>query len=445
MQLIDEVGFDGVSSTEKGYVMNNSKLRGYIRDQNRDLAARADTFWREAEPVIKRQDRPDSNENGQIHVEAVERNIWKLLNDSSQLTNFNINELFLLSCGACCHDFDKGLFANLPDDIKHGVGSGDFIVGEFRVFLRGFHDANVIRQIIGLHDLKPADFRAGVRNLRQKLALTTAEVHLQKLAVLLKTADILHTDSSRIPKIGVNVDKLDEKAKKKYLARKSISGWRINGSRIVFDAVPEDNEHLEALDGCIKFITEKEWPSVKDKLGDYGFPYELEFDVDKEYCTPDSSENGEILRPRPKGLIIKPQKLYESKLIIVGEPGAGKTSLMKKLLDPKYPIPRPDGVVEESTIGIDVVEGWTFDHPHDKNITFKANLWDFGGQEIQYMTHQFFLTPGALYVLVADDRKHHTNFPYWFQIINLLGKGTDYYSPVLVVLNENKHKSITGT
>ena len=76
---------------------------------------------------------------------------------------------------------------------------------------------------------------------------------------------------------------------------------------------------------------------------------------------------------------------------------------------------------------------------------FSAHIWDFGGQEIQYTTHQFFLTPGAVYVLVADDRKQHTLFPYWFEAIRLLGKDDIYgHSPVLVVLNERNNKSITN-
>ena len=33
------------------------------------------------------------------------------------------------------------------------------------------------------------------------------------------------------------------------------------------------------------------------------------------------------------------------------------------------------------------------------------NIWDFGGQEIYYATHQFFLTKRSLYVLVIDNRK----------------------------------------
>ncbi len=130
-------------------------------------------------------------------------------------------------------------------------------------------------------------------------------------------------------------------------------------------------------------------------------------------------------------------KLYEAKLLLVGEPGAGKTSLLNKLLDESYVIPNPN---EASTVGITVKTGWQFPMPLQPEIAFSANLWDFGGQEIQYMTHQFFLTSRALYVLLADDRKQHTQFDYWFNIIKLLGQG----SPVLVVLNEKNCKPITN-
>ncbi len=131
------------------------------------------------------------------------------------------------------------------------------------------------------------------------------------------------------------------------------------------------------------------------------------------------------------------EKLFEAKLILVGEPGAGKTSLMKKLLDEAYPIPNP---ADKSTVGITVKTGWQFPYVKDNARRFAANLWDFGGQDIQYMTHQFFLTSRALYVLLVDDRKQHTQFDYWFNIIKLLGAG----SPVLVVLNERDCRSITN-
>jgi internalin A len=136
--------------------------------------------------------------------------------------------------------------------------------------------------------------------------------------------------------------------------------------------------------------------------------------------------------------------LYEAKLIIVGEAGAGKTSLTEKLIDETHEV-LPKDPKKESTLGINIKENWQFKDTKRVNEVFTAHIWDFGGQEIQYMTHQFFLTPESLYVLVADDRKQHTLFPYWFEIIHFLGKSENgLFSPIIVVLNEQKNKSITN-
>ena len=77
-------------------------------------------------------------------------------------------------------------------------------------------------------------------------------------------------------------------------------------------------------------------------------------------------------------------ELNEAKLIIVGEPEAGKSSLMEMLCNPKFSLDSHS----ESTLGIDVKQ-WSFKDPRDKEKNLIANIWDFGGQQIQYMTHQF--------------------------------------------------------
>ncbi len=87
---------------------------------------------------------------------------------------------------------------------------------------------------------------------------------------------------------------------------------------------------------------------------------------------------------------------------------------------------------EVSTLGVEVMKNWEFPFSGNNDITFHASIWDFGGQDIQYMIHQYFLTGKSLYIMVADERKQNTHFEYWFNIIQLLGEG----SPVLVVLNK---------
>ncbi|MDZ8104769.1 MAG: COR domain-containing protein [Nostoc sp. DedQUE12a] len=122
-------------------------------------------------------------------------------------------------------------------------------------------------------------------------------------------------------------------------------------------------------------------------------------------------------------------RLYEAKLLIVGEAGAGKTTLAKKIQDQKYTLRKE----EISTEGIDVIQ-WKFLLNNHKE--FRVNIWDFGGQEIYHTTHQFFLTKRSLYVLVADTRKEDTDFYYWLNIVELL---TDN-SPLIIVKNEKQER-----
>jgi internalin A len=128
--------------------------------------------------------------------------------------------------------------------------------------------------------------------------------------------------------------------------------------------------------------------------------------------------------------------LCEAKLLILGEPGAGKTSLANKIRDAAYEL-KPG---EASTEGIEVAP-WSFPsvlHIKDQALQrdFRINIWDFGGQEIYHSTHQFFLTRRSLYVIVADDRKEDTDFNYWLHVIDLLSGG----SPVLVIQNEKQDR-----
>lgn len=122
------------------------------------------------------------------------------------------------------------------------------------------------------------------------------------------------------------------------------------------------------------------------------------------------------------------EPFYEAKLLIIGEGGAGKTSLAKKILDEAYVL-EPDG---KSTEGIDVLR-WDFLH---NGQNFRVNIWDFGGQEIYHQTHQFFLTERSLYALVADTRKKNTDFYWWLKVVELLSDN----SPVIIVKNEKQDR-----
>ncbi len=113
--------------------------------------------------------------------------------------------------------------------------------------------------------------------------------------------------------------------------------------------------------------------------------------------------------------------LNEVKVLLVGDGGAGKTSLVKRLLGKRF------NKKEAKTHGIDINQ-WEV---KQQKTFIKTHLWDFGGQEIMHATHQFFLSKRSLYILVLDGRKDEKT-EYWLKHIRSFGGD----SPVVVVLNK---------
>lgn len=127
--------------------------------------------------------------------------------------------------------------------------------------------------------------------------------------------------------------------------------------------------------------------------------------------------------------------LYEAKMLILGEGGAGKTSLVRRLYEPEKSLPKED----ETTKGISI-------HRHEFKLkngrTFRLNIWDFGGQQIYHTTHQFFITHRSLYVLVDDTKKDYKavtddGFKYWLELIDVFSG----HSPTLIFQNEKGGRS----
>ncbi len=138
----------------------------------------------------------------------------------------------------------------------------------------------------------------------------------------------------------------------------------------------------------------------------------------------DQSNKGEALvsiRNYIKSLSQGTKDLNEVKVILVGDGGAGKTSLQKLLLKEKF---NPQ---ELQTHGINI-KHLTL-RPHNRNVTFR--LWDFGGQEIMHATHQFFLSRRSIYIIILNAREE-PNPEYWLNHIKSFGGN----SPVIVVINK---------
>lgn len=113
--------------------------------------------------------------------------------------------------------------------------------------------------------------------------------------------------------------------------------------------------------------------------------------------------------------------IYEAKLILVGEGSSGKTSLKRRLLDEKAPLPESD----KRTRGIEVVD---FIFHKENNANQIAHIWDFGGQDVYYPVHRFFITENSVFVLLASTRQTSHNFDYWIPTIFQFGDA----SPIII-------------
>lgn len=132
-------------------------------------------------------------------------------------------------------------------------------------------------------------------------------------------------------------------------------------------------------------------------------------------------KGNEAIKAYFKSLEGKKQTLNEVKVLLVGDGGAGKTSMVKRLLGEEF------NINENKTHGININQ-WQV--KQERNI-IKVNIWDFGGQEIMHATHQFFLSKRSLYILVLDSRKDEKT-EYWLKLIESFGGD----SPVLLVINK---------
>ena len=126
----------------------------------------------------------------------------------------------------------------------------------------------------------------------------------------------------------------------------------------------------------------------------------------------------QYLRQRLRGA----EPFYKMKMMIVGYAARGKTTLVGRLLN--------NEVSNLSTVGIELNE-WTY-APAVLGQKFTFQIWDFGGQEEYYATHQCFLSARSLYLVVwrlTDGDEGIGELRLWLD--NIAARAPD--SPIIIV------------
>jgi len=105
------------------------------------------------------------------------------------------------------------------------------------------------------------------------------------------------------------------------------------------------------------------------------------------------------------------------KLVLLGEPKSGKTTLLEALKGNQQPCDES----RKETLGVNVV---TLEKPHPTDHeAMYLSAWDFAGQHMEQATHQFFLTENAIYLILWHARQGtesgKRDLWYWLELLKM--------------------------
>lgn len=131
--------------------------------------------------------------------------------------------------------------------------------------------------------------------------------------------------------------------------------------------------------------------------------------------------------------ILKGTELHEARIVVLGDPEAGKTWLCERVFQER----RPSGPRNE-THDFELHQSrWKPVFPDGQTINLTA--WDFGGQYVLHGVHEMFLTRRSIPLIVVDATKTQAenHLTYWLRMVrHFLGRKT----PLILVVSKNKER-----
>ena len=120
-------------------------------------------------------------------------------------------------------------------------------------------------------------------------------------------------------------------------------------------------------------------------------------------------------------------QLNEARIIILGDKGAGKTCLARRLIDPNAPMTTE----AESTAGVDTTR-WQLDGDNTN-----VRIWDFAGHTVTHAVHRFFLSERCLYLMVYNARTEEKgSLECWLNHMQNYGGNSE---AIILVNKRDKH------
>lgn len=118
------------------------------------------------------------------------------------------------------------------------------------------------------------------------------------------------------------------------------------------------------------------------------------------------------------------RRINTIKLLLLGEPGAGKSSLVRRLVERRFD---PD---EPSSSGISILR-WPVQAAQKR---IQINLWDFGPEVVRRGISHFFLSERSFYLVVWDAGRDSNpeKLENWLKLVQYFGGD----SPLIIVLSK---------
>jgi HEAT repeat protein len=289
------------------------------------------------------------NRQGHNHCEAVEKNLDILIPDIKKENSLSETEIFVLLAAAHLHDIGKIEGSNRSGwKSEHGHRGMEIINQNYDKLGLDRVQAIAVGYLVSVHGHGRLD------QLPPKpMVIGTDEVHIIELAAIFRLADMLDTTYQRAPELVARILFSDGNVPEKWQARQTIAGWTLDErNRIVLQAIPATDEIGSAY--VLKNMINEDLAKIAPHLRLAGYPWELaELDVDALQLG--SSLGGQSHQDRPfpgmayyeedqanifRGREVETEKLLSVVsnspiVLLIGESGSGKTSLIHAGLFPR--------------------------------------------------------------------------------------------------------------
>lgn len=264
-----------MSGREKGKIT----IRKALEQRDEALYHRLETIWVAiAREIQERQQSKEGHQQGPLHCGMVEDNLGKLILDDQKSNFFTPLELFLFSAAACYHDIGK----SIESKKRHGEIAMDEMLDRAKEYGLTDPEGLVLSYIVGAHDSEEI-----FNDVPEIYHVANEDVRVRLLSSILRLADILHSDNSRITHTHVGGGKKEEE---KTRFRRLIPGWGFDkNSQIKLTAAPQNYNDLNIIQNGVSMM-QKEIECIAPVLRDAGYPYKISINYDNRKLKPKTEE-----------------------------------------------------------------------------------------------------------------------------------------------------------